>query len=129
MSVFHSYILILLSSSQTNIIDVEILVMEKCGIYHRDVSIGNIFTRKLKLPSETSTSEDSAISPDSPHGWLDDFDCAFIPSTSPDADISHRDALSVRQGAVDRRRNTYILFSTGNNAIYVRSSRPCDLEQ
>ena len=70
--VLDSYIL--LSSSQTNTIDVEILVMEESGIYHHDVSIGNIFTRKLKLPSETSTSEDSAVGPDSPHGWLDDFD-------------------------------------------------------
>ena len=102
--VLDSYIL--LSSSQTNTIDVEILVMEESGIYHRDVSIGNIFTRKLKLPSETSTSEDSAVGPDSPRGWLDDFDCAFIHSASLDVDIKHRDALLVRQGAVDGRRDS-----------------------
>jgi hypothetical protein len=95
--VLDSYIV---SSSQTNTIDIEIFVMEQRGIYHRDVSIGNIFTRKLELPSETSTSEASAIGPDSPRGWLDDFDCTFIHSASLDVDIKHRDTLSVRQGVV-----------------------------
>jgi hypothetical protein len=72
--------------------------MERHGIYHRDVSIGNIFTRKLELPHETSTGECCA---DSPRGWLDDFDCTFIHSVSSANDIRFRDALSVCQGVVD----------------------------
>lgn len=72
--------------------------MECRGIYHRDVSIGNIFTRKLE-PPEISTGKNSA---DSLCGWLDDFDCTFIHSVSFADDIKYRDTLSVRQGVIDR---------------------------
>jgi len=73
--------------------------MERRGIYHRDVSSGNIFTRELKLPP---TSEDSAADSYTPCGWLDDFDCTFIGSISSEEDIKHRDALCVCQCAIGR---------------------------
>jgi hypothetical protein len=64
--------------------------MESRGMYHRDVSLGNIFTRRLH--PETAD----------PRGWLDDFDCMYAENigTGDDLrdagdDVNGRDALSV----------------------------------
>jgi hypothetical protein len=43
--------------------------MEERKLYHRDVSLGNIFTRPRPRPEAAHLK---------PRGWLDDFDCAFV---------------------------------------------------
>lgn len=66
---------------------IEIGEMELRGMYHRDVSLGNIFTRRL----HSGTAE--------PRGWLDDFDCTYAENIGDDlhnaGDVNGRDALSV----------------------------------
>lgn len=43
------------------------------GICHRDVSLGNIYTRRRAFAGEELL--------DGP-GWLDDFDCAYVDATT-----------------------------------------------
>jgi len=71
---------------------IEISEMESRGVYHRDVSLGNMFTRRR--PVTANKQEDDQNQSAIPRGWLDDFDCSYAEGHEED-DVDGRDALSV----------------------------------